>query len=91
MADLDLGCFNVNVVLPPHPVFRVERPVTQTHIVLPVQGPPGPAGAGAIDDTAIAFLISDENSEVHGALIPVIEDTVEPPVNLNILLENSLA
>lgn len=81
----------VEVVAPEQPVFKMVLPESSTTIVVPVPGPRGLAGAGSTNDEAVAEFINDPTSLSHIAVVDVVTDETEPPVNLTILFENALA
>lgn len=82
---------NVTVTNPTPPVAQMQAPDDQVHLVVPYPGPPGPPGAGGATDESIASVLADPNSQTRAVLPPVIESVVEPPIDLTVLLENTLA
>lgn len=81
---------NVVVSTPGIPNFVTSTPHVPNVVIAPVAGP-----AGQASDAGVATLLAEPDSETRQALesivVEVVDDHLEPPVDLTILLENSLA
>lgn len=84
---------NVIVSTPDVPNFTTPAPPTSgpNIIVVPVPGPPGRPGAGGADDVTVADFIADPTGLSHLAVVDVIEDETEPPIDLTVLFHNAIA